>query len=73
MKQFSEATDAFSLAVTLWEMVSGRVPWQPLSTHAAAHAVLSGHRLPIPLNCDPSVGSVIIKCWHVCDDYPHHL
>lgn len=39
LKQYSEATDAFMFGVSLWEMVAGQVPWHPLPTAAAAHAV----------------------------------
>lgn len=65
LKQYSEATDAFMFGVTLWEMCSGAVPWKALPTAAAAHAVLCGERLVVPLNCDPVMRLVILQCWQV--------
>jgi hypothetical protein len=54
--------------VCLWEMVAGELPWAELPTGAVGHAVLSGERLAVPLNCDPVVGATMLSCWQVRGD-----
>ncbi len=62
-KEYSEKTDAFSYAVCLFEMVSQKEPWAE-ETHAqVAYQVICGQRLPIALNCDPTVAEIMDMCW----------
>ena len=44
-------------------MASRSVPWAGLTSQAAAHAVLSGERLAVPLDVDPVMGSLMQRCW----------
>jgi len=63
-QNYSKQTDAFMLGVTLWEMVAGRMPWQWLQHVGEVwEKVKSGQRLPMPLNTDPVLGDLIIRCW----------
>ncbi|KAL6078981.1 Ephrin type-A receptor 6 [Balamuthia mandrillaris] len=63
-RQYSEASDAFSFGVLLWEMVTRRMPWRGLQPAQVILAVSKNNtRLKIPNDCDPILRKIIKKCW----------
>ena len=62
-KEFSEKTDVFSFGVSLYEMFSGLEPYSGSTNAAVAYKVISGERMRIPVNVDPSVAEIITSCW----------
>jgi Protein tyrosine and serine/threonine kinase len=63
-EKFSTASDAFSFAVTAWEIFSlGRVPWMGMSNSEAMDNVLRGERLARPDNTPEEVWEVMCDAW----------
>jgi serine/threonine protein kinase len=63
-KEYSEKTDSFSFGVCLYEIITGKQPWDFCTTPAlVAVNVLRGDRLQIPINCDPVLADLAWNCW----------
>jgi serine/threonine protein kinase len=63
-KAYSEASDAWSFGVLLWEMVTGRVPWEEEEALQVAMRVgKEGHTLPVPPGCDEVLAELMVSCW----------
>ena len=57
-------SDMYSLAVTLWELVSRKIPFQDAEDdERIARWVRQGEREDIPEDCPPKLASVITVCW----------
>jgi len=57
-------SDMYSLAVTLWELVSRKIPFQDADDdEQIARWVRQGEREDIPEDCPPKLASVITVCW----------
>lgn len=64
-KEYSEKTDSFSFGVCIYEIISGKQPWDFCTTPTmVAVNVLRGNRLQIPINCDPVLANLAWNCWH---------
>eukprot|EP00040_Diaphanoeca_grandis_P036144 m.229306 g.229306 ORF g.229306 m.229306 type:complete len:1041 (+) comp33557_c8_seq2:286-3408(+) len=65
--RFSEATDCWSLAVTIWELFSyGAMPWAGVSNLAVITQIKKGKHLAKPKRPIPQqVWNVLVKCWQV--------
>lgn len=64
-KKYSEKSDAFSFGVLLWEMVTGKEPWEDQKSlvEIAIGVSSRGWRLPIPDNCPPQLADLMHRCW----------
>jgi serine/threonine protein kinase len=64
-KEYSEKTDSFSFGVCIYEIITGKQPWDFCTTPTmVAVNVLRGNRLHIPINCDPILADLAWNCWH---------
>jgi hypothetical protein len=66
--QWSEKSDVWAFAVTVWEMFShSQVPYTFISSDSeVGQLVVEGHRLERPMTpteCPPGVFGVMLKCW----------
>jgi hypothetical protein len=66
--QWSEKSDVWAFAVTVWEMFShSQVPYTFIySDSEVGQLVVEGHRLERPMTpteCPPGVFGVMLKCW----------
>jgi serine/threonine protein kinase len=61
--EYSEATDAFSFGVLLWEMMARKRPWAGLDGAQIVASVTSNMRPQIPKDCDPMFKQIIKQCW----------
>jgi len=62
--KFTPKTDVFSLALILWEMQTGKKPWDHIeSASKIRRQVVLGNRPPIPPDCPPPLAELIDKCW----------
>jgi WD40 repeat protein/serine/threonine protein kinase len=62
------ASDVYSLAIILWEMVTRRLPYCYPGTSKISHSdwknqVNQGYREAIPSDCPPALAQVITTCW----------
>ena len=61
---YTAKSDMYSLAVTLWELVSRKIPFQDAEDdERIARWVRQGEREDIPEDCPPKLASVITVCW----------
>lgn len=59
----SSATDVFSFAILLHEMITGRKPFEGLDTPAIVVGIVEGVRPKIPESCPESLADVMKMCW----------
>nr|XP_043619645.1 probable serine/threonine-protein kinase DDB_G0281745 [Erigeron canadensis] len=61
----NERSDVYSFGVVLWEIITGKVPWDDLNPIQVIAAVgFMNKRLEIPKDVDPLWASLIECCWH---------
>ncbi|CAL8461912.1 g1443 [Coccomyxa elongata] len=61
---YREKADVFSFAITMWELLTGRVPYEEMTPlQAAVGVVQKGLRPVIPANCPEGLASVMRDCW----------
>lgn len=63
--QYGESADMYSLGVITWELITGKCPFENLSSHMeiAVAVVQRKQRPPIPVGCPESVRGFIEGCW----------
>ncbi|KAL1510042.1 hypothetical protein ABEB36_004698 [Hypothenemus hampei] len=67
---FSKASDIWSYAVLLWELLTGEIPYKGIDTLAVAYGVACNKlTLPIPTTCPQPWKELMQKCW---DSNPHY-
>ncbi|KAF8085150.1 hypothetical protein N665_0678s0009 [Sinapis alba] len=60
-----EKSDIYSFGVVLWELATGKIPWETLNSMQVIGAVaFMNQRLEIPKDIDPCWISLIERCWH---------
>jgi len=64
-KAYSEASDAWSFGVLLWEIVTGRTPWEEEDALEVAMKVSRKEHwtLSVPPNCDEVLAEIMLRCW----------
>eukprot|EP00752_Nemacystus_decipiens_P002890 g2689.t1 len=60
---YSEASDAFSFGVVLYEMFARSPPWEGHENLDVAFRVCSGERLTVPDRVDAPIAELMSKCW----------
>lgn len=63
-KPYDRKVDVFSFAIVLWELLTGKLPYDYLTPlQAAVGVVQKGLRPTIPKNTHPRIAELLDKCW----------
>ncbi|KAK9058912.1 hypothetical protein SSX86_023760 [Deinandra increscens subsp. villosa] len=63
-EQVDEKSDVYSYGVVLWEITTGKIPWENLNSMQVIGAVgFMNQHLEIPNDVDPQWASLIENCW----------
>ncbi|CAI7932257.1 unnamed protein product [Closterium sp. NIES-54] len=64
-RAYDHKADVFSFAITLWELLTGKLPYADLTPlQAAVSVVQKGLRPPIPKGTHPRLAELMARCWH---------
>ncbi|KAF7260334.1 hypothetical protein EG68_02402 [Paragonimus skrjabini miyazakii] len=63
--RYSFKTDVWAYGVTTWEIFTfGEKPYERIETSNVKAHILSGGRLPQPVNCSLELYQLMLKCWN---------
>ncbi|KAA8537466.1 hypothetical protein F0562_027074 [Nyssa sinensis] len=63
-KPYDHKVDVFSFGIVLWELLTGKIPYENLSPlQAAVGVVQKGLRPTIPRDTHPEIGELLERCW----------
>jgi serine/threonine protein kinase len=64
-RAYGSPVDVYSFAITLWELLSGKVPYAHLTPlQAAVGVVQKGLRPDVPPGCPLDLYKLLEDCWH---------
>lgn len=64
--KFSEASDCWSLGVTVWEIFAyGKMPWLGVTNVGVLQQIAKKKRMEKPKGCHNSAWAVLEQCWHI--------
>ncbi|GJR95282.1 serine/threonine-protein kinase STY46-like protein isoform X2 [Tanacetum coccineum] len=64
-KPYDLKVDVFSFGIVLWELLTGKLPYEYLTpVQAAIGVVQKGLRPTIPKNTQPKLAELLGRCWH---------
>ncbi|WOL12392.1 serine/threonine-protein kinase HT1-like [Canna indica] len=68
-KPYGHKVDVYSFGLVLWEMTTGRIPYEEKTPIQAAFAVVNKNLRPvIPPECPAALGALIEQCWSLQPD-----
>eukprot|EP00981_Chlorochromonas_danica_P015148 scaffold10764_cov159-Ochromonas_danica.AAC.2 len=62
-RYYTEAIDIYALAITFWEIWTGKDPYEGKSTFDIYEDVNQGRRPPLPDNCPDGFPQLLHSCW----------
>ncbi|XP_029666202.1 protein sevenless-like [Formica exsecta] len=69
---FTSQSDVWSFGVVMWEITSlGEHPYTGKVNQEVIDYVRAGGKLPMPLNCPPTLYELILHCWSSANDRPN--
>ncbi|KAI5069934.1 hypothetical protein GOP47_0014277 [Adiantum capillus-veneris] len=61
---YGHKADIFSFGIVLWELLTGKLPYESMNPVQAAIGVRQGLRPQIPEQTPPELSDLIKRCWH---------
>ncbi|KAM0730461.1 Tyrosine-protein kinase transforming protein ros [Formica fusca] len=69
---FTSQSDVWSFGILMWEITSlGEHPYIGRTNLEVIDYVRTGGRLPMPLNCPPTLYELMLRCWSPTNDRPN--
>ncbi|KAJ3679261.1 hypothetical protein LUZ60_017272 [Juncus effusus] len=68
-RPYTQKVDVYSFGIVLWELVTGKLPFDNMTAVQAAFAVVNrGARPVVPADCYPALANLMSRCWDTDPD-----